>query len=356
MIAITLGTRPEIIKMCSVIRAAEQAGVPYYILHTNQHYSDKMDRVFFDELELPQPRYNLGIGSGSHGAQTGAMLAAMEPIFEETRPSVVLVQGDTNTVLAGGLVASKLGIKVGHVEAGLRSYDRTMPEEVNRVVTDHLSDYLFSPTKTSTDLLKREGIDPEKIFQVGNTVVDAVLQNKHLAERKTQILHELGVTPKQYLLITMHRPANVDHEETLRGIIDGITRVGERMQLPILFPAHPRTKKQLEQFKIHLPDTIRLIEPVGYLDFLQLQQQAALILTDSGGIQEEACILGVPTVTIRDNTERPETVEVGANRLAGTTSQGIVAAASEMLGKNPDWQNPFGDGTAGEQIIQVVTG
>ncbi len=355
MIAIVLGTRPEIIKMCSVIRAAEKARVPYYILHSNQHYSASMDQIFFDELELPQPTYNLGIGSGLHGAQTGAMLAAMEPIFLETQPDVVLVQGDTNTVLAAGLAASKLGIKVGHVEAGLRSYDRSMPEEINRVVTDHLSNYLFTPTTGSTEILHKEGVDSSLIFQVGNTIVDAVMQNRELAARKSTTLQTLKLEKGGYLLVTLHRPANVDQPETLRAIIEGLAQVATETNLPIIFSAHPRTKKQLETFTITLPDSIRVIEPVGYLDFLELQQGAALILTDSGGIQEEACILGVPAVTIRDNTERPETIEVGANLLGGTTSAGIVEAAHKMLNKKPDWANPFGDGTAGEQIITIVT-
>lgn len=340
--------------MCSVIRAAETAGVPYYILHTNQHYSETMDKIFFDELELPQPRYNLGIGSGSHGIQTGKMLEAMEPIFLESQPSVVLVQGDTNTVLAGALAASKLGIKIGHVEAGLRSYDRSMPEEINRVVTDHVSDYLFSPTAGSSTLLRKEGIDQEKIFEVGNTVVDAVLQNRGLAQRKSRILANLNLKVDEYLLLTLHRPANVDDKATLTEILAGVAQAATEAKRPVIFPIHPRTKKQLDQFGITLPPAIRPIEPLGYLDFLQLEQGAWLILTDSGGLQEEACILGVPCVTIRDNTERPETVEVGANILAGTSKEKIVTAAQTMLKKKPDWKNPFGDGTAGQQIIKIV--
>lgn len=354
MLAIILGTRPEIIKLCSVIRAAEATGTPYYILHTNQHYSPQMDQVFFEELELPEPRYNLGIGSGSHGAQTGAMLAAIEPILADTRPDVVLVQGDTNTVLAGALAASKLGLKVGHVEAGLRSYDRSMPEEINRIVTDHISDYLFTPTAGASAILRREGIEERLIHKVGNTVVDAVLQNRALAERKSQILGRLDLKEDSYLLVTLHRPANVDDKPTLKGIIAGLAQVAAQAERPIIFPAHPRTKKQLDSFGIDLPSAIRLIEPVGYLDFLELEQKAWLILTDSGGIQEEACILGVPCVTIRDNTERPETVEVGANLLAGTTARGIATAAQKMLEKKPDWTNPFGDGTTGHQIIEIT--
>ena len=352
-IAIILGTRPEIIKMAPVIRECQRCGLDYSIIHTGQHYSYQMDRIFFEQLELPQPDHNLDVGSGNHGVQTGRILADLEAVLMAERPDVVLVQGDTNTVIAGALAASKLHIKVGHVEAGLRSYDRSMPEEINRVVADHVSDYCFAPTETSKANLLKEGIAEEKIHVTGNTIVDSVYQNLEIAMRKVNILADLDLEPKGYFLVTSHRQENVDSKERLGEIIRGLEMVKSEFGLPVVFPVHPRTRKMVESFGFEL-DGIRAIEPLGFLEFLQLEANARLALTDSGGVQEEACILGVPCVTLRDNTERPETLEVGANVLAGTESQRIIEGARKMLGTREGWKNPFGEGNTGQRIIQIL--
>jgi UDP-N-acetylglucosamine 2-epimerase (non-hydrolysing) len=295
----------------------------------------------------------LDVGSGPHGVQTGKMPMGIEKILQQTRPDVVLVQGDTNTVLAGAIAATKLGIKVGHVEAGLRSYDRRMPEEVNRVLADHCSDYLFAPTEKSKQILIHEGIPEEKVFMVGNTVVDAVYQNLELAQSKSFVLSDLDVESGQFMLVTSHRQENVDEKERFAGLIKGLQLVQEEFGVPMIYPIHPRAKKQLELFGI---DTfgLTLVEPLDYLGFLQLQSKAKLILSDSGGVQEEACILGVPCVTLRDNTERPETIDVGANVLAGTNSERILQAAKQSIAKSRGWINPFGDGTAGQKIVSLL--
>ena len=352
-ISIILGTRPEIIKMAPAIRECQRRCLDYSIIHTGQHYSYQMDRIFFEQLELPQPDHNLDVGSGNHGEQTGRILAGLEAVLMAERPDVVLVQGDTNTVMAGALAASKLHIKVGHVEAGLRSYDRRMPEEINRVVADHISDYCFAPTEISKANLLKEGIAKEKIHVTGNTIVDSVYQNLEIAMRKVNILADLGLEPKGYFLVTSHRQENVDSKERLGEIIRGLEMVKSEFGLPVVFPVHPRTRKMVESFGFEL-DGIRAIEPLGFLEFLQLEAGARLALTDSGGVQEEACILGVPCVTLRDNTERPETVEVGANMLAGTESQRIIEGARKMLGTREGWKNPFGEGNTGQRIIQIL--
>ncbi|MBI4022821.1 UDP-N-acetylglucosamine 2-epimerase (non-hydrolyzing) [Candidatus Berkelbacteria bacterium] len=354
-LAIILGTRPEVIKLAPVIRAAEAANLTVQLIHTNQHYSERMDRVFFEDLELPAPTVNLGIGSGSHGAQTGRMLEAIEAELLARRPDAVLVQGDTNTVVAGGLAAAKLGIKLGHVEAGLRSYDRSMPEELNRIVVDHLADYLFAPTAHADAILAQEGLPSERRFITGNTVVDTVLQHRALAAERSTVLGDLGLTQEQYLLLTLHRPSNVDTADRLAALLVALADVAQAQACPIVFPAHPRTLARLTEFSLTVPEGIRVIEPGGYLDFLSLQEYARLILTDSGGIQEEACILGVPAVTLRDTTERPETVEVGASLLAGTPEE-IGPAVATMLARPRGWSNPFGDGHAAERIVAIVSG
>ncbi|MDD4752960.1 MAG: UDP-N-acetylglucosamine 2-epimerase (non-hydrolyzing) [Desulfitobacteriaceae bacterium] len=353
MIAIILGTRPEIIKMSPIIRACEALGEDYFTLHTGQHYSYEMDRTFFEDLELPQPEYNLDVGSGTHAEQTGKIMTGIEKVLLEKKPGVVLVQGDTNTVLAGALAASKLHIKVGHVEAGLRSFDRRMPEEINRIVADHISDMLFPPTETAKKNLIGEGILEEKIFVTGNTVVDAVEQNLAIAQRKGDLLQQLGLTAKGFFLVTAHRAENVDNKQRLEGILQGLEAIRNEFSLPIVFPMHPRTAKMVQAFGLSL-DGICITKPLGYLDFLQLEANARLVLTDSGGLQEESCILGVPCVTLRDNTERPETVEVGANVLAGATSDVILNCVREKLEQHRVWTNPFGDGRAGKRIIKEI--
>jgi len=312
-----------------------------------------MDKVFFEQLELPEAKYNLDIGSGSHAEQTGKMLIGIEKVLVEKKPNIVLVEGDTNTVLAGALAAAKLGIKVGHVEAGLRSYDRGMPEEVNRVLADHCSDLLFAPTEKSKAILLDEGIPEEKVFVTGNTVVDAVSQNLELAERKASVLTHLGFEKDGFFLATVHRQENVDNEDRFRGILKGLEMVEAKFGLPVVYPIHPRARKQLKVYQVAL-EGLTLVEPLDYLSFLQLESQTRLVLTDSGGVQEETCILKVPCVTLRYNTERPETVDVGSNVLAGTDPEEIVEKTAKMLDAKRDWLNPFGDGVAGKRIVDIV--
>lgn len=349
MIAIVLGTRPEIIKMSPVVRECQRRGEDFFVLHTGQHYSYDMDKVFFEELELPGAKHNLEVGSGFHGEQTGRIMEGVERVLLRERPDVALVQGDTNTVLGGALAARKLGVRVGHVEAGLRCYERSMPEEVNRVVADHVSDLLFVPTDVAREHLRSEGIT-KGVFKTGNTIVDAVHQNLDLAERKSDVLHRLGLEEGGYLLATAHRQESVDRLESLEGIVRGLCRASEELGMPLVFPAHPRTRRRIEEFDVH-HDGILLTEPFGYLDFLMLEAHARLVLTDSGGVQEEACILHVPCVTMRRSTERPETLDVGANVLAGTEAKSIASMAALMMRAKRRWRNPFGDGRAAERIV-----
>lgn len=352
-ISVVLGTRPEIIKFSPIIRECERLGLDYFVLHTGQHYSYNMDRVFFEQLELPEAEYNLDVGSGTHGEQTGRMLIGIERVLREEEPDCVLVEGDTNTVLAGALAAAKLGVKVGHVEAGLRSYDREMPEEVNRVLADHCSDLLFVPTEKSRQILLSEGISGDKVFMTGNTVVDAVFQNLEISKRKGGILSHLGIDDEGYFLVTVHRQENVDNEKRFRGILKGLEMVQEEFGFKVVYPIHPRAKKQLKVFDVE-GNGVMFVEPLDYLGFLQLESNAKLVLTDSGGVQEEACVLGVPCVTLRYNTERPETLEVGANVLAGTDPYEIVEKTKLMLSGDNSWENPFGDGKAAERIVNLL--
>jgi UDP-N-acetylglucosamine 2-epimerase (non-hydrolysing) len=353
-VCIILGTRPEIIKLCSIIRQCEEYKLPYFIIHTGQHYSYNMDEIFFQELELPQPRYKLDVGSGSHGKQTGIMLEKIEAVLMEERPSFVIVEGDTNTVLAGALAAVKLQMPVVHVEAGLRSYFREMPEELNRIIVDHISDYLFVPTDKARQNALKEGISADKIFVTGNTIVDAVYQNVELSKKRESILSSLGVKEGGFFLVTSHRQENVDVKDKLEGIFSGLKKIYEEYKLPMIYPIHPRTKKMMDSFGISQFDGINFIEPVGFVQFLQLESGAKLVLTDSGGVQEECCILKVPCVTLRDNTERPETIDVGANILAGTDPVKIFEGAKKMLSKKREWKNPFGDGTAAKIMIDIL--
>jgi len=361
MFAIILGTRPEIIKMSPLIRSCEKQGIDYFVLHTGQHYSYEMDRVFFEDLRLPAPRYNLDVGSGSHAVQTGAIMAGVEKILSREKPDVVLVQGDTNTVLAGTLAASKcyvrgpqnLPVEVGHVEAGLRSFDRTMPEEINRIIADHVADYCFAPTDVAKKNLLHEGIEEKKIVVTGNTIVDAVRQNVVLSNESGNTLKKLGLSEKGYFLVTLHRQENVDDKQRLEGIFSALARLHSTTGIPLVFPVHPRTEKMIKSFGLDLKG-FNLIPPQGFLDFLQLESNARLALTDSGGVQEETCILGVPCVTIRDSTERPETVAVGANIVAGISPDNIIKVAGTMLEKQGTWENPFGDGNAGDRIIAAL--
>jgi UDP-N-acetylglucosamine 2-epimerase (non-hydrolysing) len=351
--AIILGTRPEIIKMSPVIQELERQELDYFILHTGQHYSYIMDQLFFEELNLPEPKYNLDVGSGTHAEETAKTLTGVETVLVEEKPDIILVEGDTNSVLAGALAAVKLGVKIGHVEAGLRSYDRGMPEETNRVLTDHMSDFLFAPTESARLNLLREGIPDSKISVTGNTIVDVAIQNSGLLNNQSDTLKELKVEDSDYFLVTIHRQENVDDGERFQAILDGLKLIHDEFVLPLIYPIHPRAKKKIIDFTLN-PEGLTLIEPVGYLNFLILESKAKLILTDSGGIQEEACILGVPCVTLRDNTERPETLEVGSNVLAGARPEEIVKMTRLMLGRSKSWENPFGDGKTGRTIVKIL--
>ena len=363
-IAIVLGTRPEIIKMSPIIRACQKRSkdVDFFILHSGQHYDDNMDKVFFKDLELPLPRYNLHVGSKPFAEHVALMMKGMKKIFLKEQPDVVVVQGDTITVLMGALAAKKYDIPVAHHEAGLRSHDIRMPEEVNRILTDHVSEFLFCPTKDALKNIKHEGLNADYYSMTGNTIVDAIQQNILIAEKrydkladKSNLLTRLGLKPKKYILITVHRAENTDSKKRLTGIIEGICLI--KKQFPafeMIFPIHPRTSKKLNEYKIQIPKEFTIIEPLGFLDFLQLEKSAALCITDSGGLQEECSILHVPVVTVRDNTERPETVAAGMNILAGTDPAMIARSAAKMLCKDIRWKNVFGDGHAGERIVDEI--
>jgi UDP-N-acetylglucosamine 2-epimerase (non-hydrolysing) len=349
-IALAVGTRPEIVKMAPVLRACRARRVPFTLLHTGQHYSFELNELLFRELELPEPDHNLRVGSGSHAFQTGAILQGLEPILARERPDVLLVEGDTNSVLAAALAASHARTPVGHIEAGLRSGDRRMQEERNRVLVDHLADFLFAPTADARDNLLREGIGAERIAVTGNTVVDELLRQRPRALRAAP-LEGFGVEAGGFALATVHRPENVDDPARLRGIFEGLKEAGNALRMPVLMPLHPRTASKLGEINISLGSSLRELPPLGYLEFLSLEAGAALILTDSGGVQEEACCLGVPCVTLRDTTERPESIAVAANVLTPCEPERIVESALRMSARHGGWRNPFGDGRSGLRII-----
>jgi UDP-N-acetylglucosamine 2-epimerase (non-hydrolysing) len=355
MLAFVVGTRPEIIKMAPVIRECKKRGIADLIIHTGQHYSYEMDKVFFEELELRDPDYMLSVGSGTDAEQVGKILVGVEGALANEQPDVVLVEGDTNSVFAGAFAATKLHIEVGHVEAGLRSFDRFMPEEINRVLTDHVSDFLFAPTAKAEENLLAEGISANKISITGNTIVDAVHQNLQLAQKRVSILSELNLERNNYFLITAHRQENVDNKARLSGILKGLTELHYEFDAPIIFPMHPRTRKRVAEFNLAL-DGVTPISPIGFLEFLLLEANAELVITDSGGVQEEACILRVPCITVRNNTERPETVAVRSNLVVGTEPDRIVTGAKTMLNTQRNWSNPFGDGDSGQRIVSILTG
>lgn len=356
MLAVILGTRPEIIKVAPVVLEAQRRGIPVAIIHTGQHYDDVLDGVFFRELGLPQPAINLGVGSMPVLKQLGAMIDRLHDAFEQLKPRVVLVQGDTNSVLAGALAAHKVGIPVAHLEAGLRSDDWDMPEEANRVLAGFVADIHFSPTEVQRERLKGETI-VDGVHVVGNTVVDAALHYREIAE-SSDVLTRFGIDGP-YALLTMHRPSNVDEPERLHAMIEMLSQFAAARGWKIVFPVHPRTKARLAASDIwqslsENPNFI-LSEPLGYLDLLALQAHASLVLTDSGGIQEEANILRVPCITLRANTERPETVEAGGNVLySGSDADELSALADTMLAKPRDWSCPFGDGMTAKRVIDIL--
>lgn len=353
-IVVAVGTRPEIIKMAPVYRAAVERGHETLLLHTGQHYSDSMSGRFFAELGLPVPDRDLGVGSGSHPSQLAAILAATEPILAGWRPDAVLVEGDTNSVLGVALAARTMGLRVGHVEAGLRSGDLTMPEELNRVLVDHLAADLFAPTPGAIENLSAEGVTAG-VRMTGNPIVDELLRQRPIA-RATGSPALFGLEPGHYALATVHRAENTESPERLGGIFHGLASVASVLGMPVLVALHPRTAERLERHGVPVDASVRIVPPLGYHAFLGLQDAAALILTDSGGVQEEACVLGVPCVTLRDNTERPETVDVGANVLAGANPTAIATAAATMIVRAGSWAQPFGDGQAGARIVDSLTG
>jgi UDP-N-acetylglucosamine 2-epimerase (non-hydrolysing) len=355
MLAIILGTRPELIKCAPVVLEAQRRGIPAGIIHTGQHYSHELDGVFFRELNLPQPIAHVHVGSHSAPKQIGLMIERLADALDELKPSVAMVQGDVNSVLAGALAAYKAGIPVAHLEAGLRSDDWTMPEESNRVLTDRISKWLFCPTDIQRERLRREGIDHDGIHVVGNTIVDASRHYAKVAYEKSDIAERLGVTNKRYALLTMHRPHNVDDPSRLRDMVRAICEAARRHELTIVFPIHPRTKHVLDANRIPLGDRFIATESVGYLDLLRLQCSAELVLTDSGGIQEEACVLRVPSVTLRPNTERPETLHAGASILCHQADADVLAdAMKRQMERARDWTNPFGDGRTAERVLDIL--
>ncbi len=353
-ITFVLGTRPEIIKCAPVIRECDRRKIPYTTIHTGQHYSDELDSVFFEQLQLPVPEYNLQVGSGTHGEQTSEMIVGIEEVLLEDYPDVVLVQGDTNSVLAGGIATSKINeVSLGHIEAGLRSYDPEMSEETNRRLVDHTSEHLFPPTEDARQNLLEENLPNNRISVTGNTIVDAVRQNIEISHNQSDVLEELDISG-QFALLTAHRAENVDIEERFDSLLTGVSQVAKEYDLDVVYPIHPRAKKRLSEFDLRVPSEIHLTEPLDFLDFLLLEEQAAIVLTDSGGVQEETCILQTPCVTLRDSTERPETVEVGANQVVGVDPTDIRTGVAEMWDQSVEWTNPFGDGNAAEQILDVI--
>lgn len=356
---IVVGTRPGIIKMSPLIEEFDRRSSPSFVIHAGQHYSENLDADIFDDLGLEYPSHHLDDVKDKtyHGEQTAAMLAGIESILLDERPETVLVCGDANFNLAGALAASKLDVTLGHVEAGLRSDDWRMPEEKNRVMIDHISDYLFVPTEQAKENAIDDNVHGE-VHVTGNTIVDAVYRNITRAREQSQVLADLSLHGDEYVVFTAHREENVDDQGVLEKFVTVLERIASDWDVPIVYPIHPRTEDRLSEFGLRSRaediEHLYLIPPLGYLDFLQLLDVATVVLTDSGGIQEESCILGVPCVTLRRSTERPETVDVGANTIAGTDPDTIVSMAREMRGTGGDWENPFGDGKASKRIADVV--
>ena len=353
-----VGARPNFMKIAPLMRAyRHHPGIAPVLVHTGQHYDRAMSALFFDQLGIPRPDINLEVGSASHAVQTAEIMKRFESVCQSERPDLVLVVGDVNSTLACSVVATKLGIRVAHVEAGLRSGDRGMPEEINRIVTDAIADLLFVTEQSGQRNLEREGVPASKIHFVGNVMIDTLLANLDQA-RSSDVLDRLGLAPGQYAALTLHRPSNVDDPAIFAGILDALAHVASH--LPILFPAHPRTLRRIEEHGLgdrlaKIPD-LRAIDPMGYLDFLQLMANARVVLTDSGGIQEETTILKVACVTLRENTERPSTLAAGSNRLAGVDPTRIVDAFDQALQADPATFTvpPLWDGRAADRIAAVI--
>ena len=352
------GARPNFMKIAAVMAAYKsQPALQPLLVHTGQHYDERMSDLFFRQLGIPAPDINLGVGSASHAVQTAEIMKAFEPVVLAHKPDAVLVVGDVNSTIACGLVAVKAGVKLIHVEAGLRSFDRNMPEEINRVLTDAISDLLFCSEPSGADNLKREGVPAEKIFLVGNVMIDTLLRNKAKADA-SRILEELDLRPGGYAVLTLHRPSNVDDQAAFGRILDALEVI--QAETPIIFPIHPRTRKNLADSplgdRVEGMAGLRLIDPAGYLDFMKLMSSARVVLTDSGGIQEETTILKVPCLTLRENTERPITAEVGSNRIVGTDPEKILSGYREAVsgGGRPPQDPPLWDGHAAERIVKIL--
>jgi UDP-N-acetylglucosamine 2-epimerase (non-hydrolysing) len=358
-----VGTRPNFMKVAPIIRAVDRYNntpgskpIEYALVHTGQHYDFEMSKVFFKDLEIPEPDIYLGVGSGTHAQQTARVMLRLEKILTRRKTDLVLVVGDVNSTLAGALAAVKMHIPVAHVEAGLRSYDRDMPEEINRLLTDAISDYLFTPSTDADENLKEEGISEDRIFQVGDIMADSLLANQTKAE-KSRILSQLGVSKQKYALLTLHRPSNVDDRQSLSRIINAVRDVSKR--IPVVFPAHPRTRKNIGRFRLtrQVEDKyIRYVEPLGYLDFLKLMMHARFVITDSGGIQEETSVLGIPCLTLRNVTERPLNLLKGSTILVGSDPQKIISEAFKILdGEGKERISPKpSDGKVAERIVNIL--
>lgn len=351
------GARPNFMKIAPLMEAFRKTGKIHALLvHTGQHYDERMSKLFFQDLGIPTPDVNLEVGSASHAVQTAEIMKAFEPVVIEHTPDWVVVVGDVNSTIACALVAVKLGVKVAHVEAGLRSNDRAMPEEINRLLTDAISDLLLVSDPSGLDALKREGAADEKVHYVGNVMIDTLLKHRARAAQ-SPILNDLGLVPKKYAVITLHRPSNVDQKGTLSQILDAFEAIGRDM--PLVFPMHPRTRKNIASLglgdRVAALTALKTPEPLGYLDFLRLMSEAALVLTDSGGVQEETTILKVPCLTLRENTERPATITEGTNRLVKPTKESILTAYRDILAHPVDTSRApkFWDGKAAERIAEV---
>jgi UDP-N-acetylglucosamine 2-epimerase (non-hydrolysing) len=354
-----VGARPNFMKAAPVMSALEKcANFTQLLVHTGQHYDDNMSNIFFRDLCLQPPDLNLGVGSGSHSAQTAEIMLRIEPILAEHRPAMLLVYGDVNSTVAAALVAVKMGITVAHVEAGLRSFDRSMPEEINRVITDQISDILLTPSEDGDENLRREGVSADRIFRVGNVMIDTLLRLEHKAEtRWTGLGHALGLHALRkdaYALVTLHRPSNVDEPDQLRRLMETLKEIS--LRLPVIFPVHPRTRERLRAVSVPVSgQQFSLIDPLGYLDFLALEKFAAIVITDSGGVQEETTALGIPCLTMRENTERPVTVTIGTNRLIGKGNESLKGHVEDILARRPTGRRPpLWDGHAGERIATVL--
>lgn len=347
-----LGARPQFVKAAVVSRAFLAVGeIEEILVHTGQHFDDNMSEIFFRELGIVAPKFNLGIGGGSHGENTGRSLEAVEQVLMKEEPDYVLVYGDTDSTLAGALAASKLCIPVAHIEAGLRSFNRRMPEEINRIVTDHLADLMFIPSEVAGKNLTREGIDHRKVHLVGDVMFDAVKVFSDIAAKRSQILERHGLRRNEYVLATVHRRENTDDFSRLAAILEGMSKSHK----PVILPLHPRTRKRIAEFGLAVHSSIRIIEPVGYLDMLWLENNARMILTDSGGVQKEAYFHGVPCLTLRDETEWVELVDLGFNRLVGANVKKIAAGINEDFFP-AHVSNIYGTGHAADSIAKILVG